>query len=334
MNTDRLSLYRKIEDARNSRVITYFTGDRRGLETRMASEVADLFVDHLDKLGVVEKISLVLYTRGGETLSAWTLANLLRTFCDHLEVIIPAKCHSAGTLLCLGADNLVMTKQATLGPIDPSVNTPLNPQITGAQPTTNVPVSVEDVNAFLEQAREAIGEESLGSIFERLSQEVHPLVLGNTFRARAQIRMLGQRLLSSHMKDESHIENVLNFLCSDSGSHDYTINRREARQVLGLPIETPSWDFYGVLKALYDDIATELQLTSPFDVNSVIGGNNQAEYALRRAIIESVEGGTHAFVSEGTMVRQHVESQPGVMTYIVNDQRRFEGWRHSDVSAS
>jgi len=164
MDAERIALYKDIEQARNSKVLVYFTGDSRGLETKMSSEVLDLFVHHLDIIKVVDKISLVLYTRGGETLSAWSLANLLRTFCDELEIVIPATCHRAGTLLCLGADNLVMTKQATLGPIDPSVTTPLDPQLPGGEPAARVPVSVEDVTAFLEQAREALGHEPIAQI--------------------------------------------------------------------------------------------------------------------------------------------------------------------------
>lgn len=313
-------------------MLVYFTGDRRGLETKMASEVLDIFVYHLDKIRVVDKISLVLYTRGGETLSAWSLANLLRTFCDKLEIIIPAKCHSAGTLLCLGADNLVMTKQATLGPIDPSVNTPLNPQLPGGQPMARVPVNVEDVTAFLEQAREALGHEPIAQIFDRLVQEVHPLVLGNTYRARSQTRMLGPRLLYIHMKSQESIDNILDFLCSESGSHDYTINRREARENLGLPIETPSWDFYSLIKNLYDDIAKELELTTPYDVNSILGSKDEANYSFRRAVIESLTGGAHTFTSEGVLSRQKVEIQPGVVGDAVHDQRQIEAWRHCDAN--
>ena len=331
MDAERIALYKDIEQARNSKVLVYFTGDRRDLETRMASEVLDLFVHHLDIIKVVDKISLILYTRGGETLSAWSLANLLRTFCDELEIIIPAKCHSAGTLLCLGADNLVMTKQATLGPIDPSVTTPLNPQLPGGEPAARVPVSVEDVTAFLEQAREALGHEPIAQIFESLTQEVHPLVLGHTYRIRSQIRMLGRRLLSNHMDRQEDIDKILDFLCSESGSHDYTVYRREARELLGLPIETPSWEFYYLIKELYDNIAEELELTTPFDVNSVLGSQDRASYTFQRALIESVSGGSHRYVSEGEVVRQRVEVQPGLIGDAIGDQRQFEGWRFYDA---
>ena len=86
-----------------------------------------MFVDHLDAIGPVDKISLVLYTAGGSVSVAWKLVNLIRMFCDDFEVIVPGKCMSAGTLITLGAHRTVMTKQATLEPIDPSIRHPPPP---------------------------------------------------------------------------------------------------------------------------------------------------------------------------------------------------------------
>src|SRR4051812_38640883 len=134
MYADRKALYAQIEAERQTKLLVYITGDRPGLETQVGPDVYDRFVNHLDRIGVVPKISLYLYTRGGDTLAAWSLVNLIRQSCDELEMIIPSKAHSAGTLMCLGANRIVMTKQATLGPIDPSITGPLNPQIPGAAP--------------------------------------------------------------------------------------------------------------------------------------------------------------------------------------------------------
>ena len=330
MYTDRVSIYREIEHHRKSKVISYVTGDRVGLETSMASDVVDFLVHHLDEIGVVEKISLIVYTRGGETLSAWTIANLLRTYCDHLEIIVPAKCHSAGTLLCLAADTIVMTKQATLGPIDPSVNTPLNPPIPGSQVPIGMPVNVEDVNAFIEHARHTLSHQPLDRVFEKLAESVHPLVLGNAFRARAQIRMLGERLLSNHMDDMTAINKVIDFLCSESGSHDYTINRREARNGLGLPIETPSWEFYRLIKALYDDFSSDLRLTEPFDRTTLMEENNHVKCHFNRALIESIGGGTHQFTTDADLIRSEVKDEYGRAVYPLEFRLKFEGWRHFD----
>ena len=123
---ERQSLLGLIERERKSKALLYATGDRQGLETGIGRDIIDPFVDHLDSLGSVERISLVLYTSGGNTSAAWNLVNLLHMFCDDLEVIAPGKCMSAGTLISLGADRIVMTKQATLGPIDPTLQHPLD----------------------------------------------------------------------------------------------------------------------------------------------------------------------------------------------------------------
>ena len=83
-------------------------------------------------------------------------------------MIIPANCFSSGTLICLGANTLIMTKQAVLGPIDPSINGPLNPMIPGINdPNAKVPVSVEFVNAYIEMAKK-----DLGIIDQRLMTDI------------------------------------------------------------------------------------------------------------------------------------------------------------------
>lgn len=332
MFAKRKSLYKKLEGDRDATLIAYITGDRRGLETQMSPEVIDLFVHHLDCIGIVDRLVLFLYTRGGNTLAAWSIINLLRTFTDRLEVIVPNKAHSAGTLLCLGADSIMMTKQATLGPIDPSVNTPLNPQIPGASPTAKVPVSVESINGFIEFARQTLGRRTdLTQIFIHLASTVHPLVLGDTFRARGQIRMLASKLLARNHEDPESVRKILSFLCSESGSHDYTINRREAREDLGLQIIKPNDNQYKIVKSIYDDFSSELELSTPYDPELVLGTSGSISYTLPRAFIESRKGGSHVFRSEGTLTRQQVQVQPNMTQTATHDDRKFDGWRHTNA---
>ena len=101
---ERRVLLKKIEAARRSRALLYVTGDRQNQETIIHSEVLDHFVEHLDAIGVTKRISLILYTRGGDGMAAWSLFNLVRMFCDELEVVVPVKAHSAGTMMAIGAD--------------------------------------------------------------------------------------------------------------------------------------------------------------------------------------------------------------------------------------
>ena len=145
----RTVLYKDVETQRSTKVLAYATSDRAGMETTIALDCVDLFVDLLDKIGPTKKISLILHANGGQPLAAWRIVNLLRTFCDELEVLIPMKALSTGTLISIGADRLVMTKQAALGPIDPSVvNNPLNPSVNVSGQIMRVPVSVENVLGY------------------------------------------------------------------------------------------------------------------------------------------------------------------------------------------
>ena len=334
MYQNRVELYTEIEKHRDSKLLVYVTGDRTGLETKIHSEVLDFFVAHLDVIGNVPKISLYLYTRGGDTLAAWSIANLVRQYCKEFEVLIPSKAHSGGTLISLGANSIIMTKQATLGPIDPSINTPINPPVPGAPPNIRYPVSVEAINGFIELAREIGGKAGAdpSKILEILASHVEPLVLGQVYRTRTQIKMLGERLLSLHMEEDGKIEKILAFLCSESGSHDYTIYHREARKVLGLNVMLPDDDLYTVIKKVYDDIADELELTSPYKPDIFVGEQDKAQYKFSRALIESVNGGSHKFISQGQLIKQQITDQNiGSVQEIVRDSRTFEGWRYEQL---
>jgi hypothetical protein len=131
--------------------------------------------------------------------------------------------------MSLAAQHIVMTKQATLGPIDPSINNALNPVIPGAAPDARVPVSVEAVNGFMELAKshsDSLSGQDVKDLLVQLSTKVHPLVLGEVYRSKTQIQMLAMKLLSLAGVDEKRREGIVSFLCSESGSHDYTIHRR------------------------------------------------------------------------------------------------------------
>lgn len=337
MYIDRVPLYEKLEKRLNSKLLVYVTSDRPGFETNIAQDVIDIFINQLDNIGITEKISLYLYTRGGDTAAAWNIINLLRQYCDNLQVVIPHKAHSAGTLISIGANSIIMTKQATLGPIDPSINTPLNPPIPNAPPQSNYPVSVEAVKGYLAFAKEELlikDDLALSNIMIKLSEYVHPLVLGQVYRARAQIKMLAEKLLLNQVTDSTKIKDIIAFLCSDSGSHDYTINRREAKNTLGLNIEKPDNEMYGIIKSIYDDICNELGFGIPFDLLALSQSNNGA-YNVKRALIESIPGGSNYFITEGEVKQVQLPGMPGQPNQqAIQSTKTFEGWKHEPADGN
>lgn len=328
---DRLDLYRHIEEQRDSKVLTFITGDRLGMELIIADDCIDSFVHLLDHIGPTERISLILYTNGGHTLSAWRLINLIRMFCDELEIVIPSKALSAGTLMSIGADKIIMTKQAILGPIDPSVNNLLNPQVNlGGQPT-RVPVSVENVRGYLSLTREELriqGENNLTQILMDLTSHVHPLVLGEIARTITQIRYLARKLLPRQVHDEDKIRSIVDFLCADSGSHDYSIDRREAAE-LGLNVEKPSHELYELLRQVHLSYTRELQLLKAFHPKELFVEGKAASqaYCIPRGLVESTDGGCYRFISEGVMTLLKIPTEGGAPQEGISDVRSFDGWR-------
>lgn len=287
MLKDRIDDYKTLEEMRNSKLLVYVTSDRSGLETAIAPDILGIFANHLDTIGDTEKITLVLYTQGGSTLAAWSLVNLIRSFCKDFEVIIPFHCHSAGTLICLGANNIVMTKQASLGPIDPSTNGLMNPQVTLNGQLIRVPVSVEHVNGYLEMAKSDLGINEQGllkDIFLNLADKIHPLSLGEVYRSKTQIQMLAKKLLKNQQLGEDKEQKIINFLCSGSGSHDYTIFRKEAIDELGLSVEKPDDKLYSIIKSIYRNIEDELELKKRYDPQVILGATNSLNYSFKKRV--------------------------------------------------
>jgi hypothetical protein len=64
-------------------------------------------------------LTLILHTPGGVTNAAETLVSYLRSKFQYFEVAVPTFAMSAGTMISLAADRIIMGRQSQLGPIDP-----------------------------------------------------------------------------------------------------------------------------------------------------------------------------------------------------------------------
>lgn len=273
----------ELEALLGGKVLAYITSDRPAFETAIDWQVIDPLIEQLEAIGKTGTLILFLYTRGGDTSAAWNIVSLLRLYCDRLVAVIPHRAHSAGTIIAIGADELVMTRHATLGPIDPHETNPLIPK---GDDGTPFPVSVEAVSGYIELARSELGVKDPDVILKELSAHVHPLVLGQAYRSRAQVKALAKRLLRRQIKEPGMIEQTASFLCGGCGSHDYTITRREAREDLGLQVRYPEGKLDSLVKDIYSGLRSELmgpaeKLTERDDVKSVKAG-----------FLESLSGGT------------------------------------------
>jgi hypothetical protein len=216
-------------------------------------------------LGAHDELNLVLYTHGGEATAAWPIMSFLREHCKKVRVLVPFYAHSAGTLLSLGADEIVMTRYATLSPIDPTVANAFNSQ-DPTNPANRLPIAAEDVMAFLQLAKDHTDDDQLShDAFRKLADSVHPLALGNVQRSINQIRQLARKMLSLHELPKSvEIGALVNALTTESYSHQHLVNRREAT-AMGLPVVASADKIEKLLLDYYGHLCTDLELLNRWD---------------------------------------------------------------------
>ncbi|MCF8012019.1 MAG: hypothetical protein K9L17_05850 [Clostridiales bacterium] len=181
---DRKELIRQIEELRGSRLICYITGDRENLKTRIAPDVNHVFYRHLEMISKKMPVDLFLYTRGGDILTPWRLVCLIREYTPDFNVLVPFRSYSAGTLICLGASNIIMGKWGELGPIDPSVDNPFNPEDPNDK-SAKISIDIENVYSFISLVTQKAGivnQVELSKIIRMLAEKIHPLALGNVYR--------------------------------------------------------------------------------------------------------------------------------------------------------
>jgi ClpP class serine protease len=115
----RQSLIKCIEQERGRQLICYVTG----IAAQITRDDTLGFADLLHNVPRDSDLALLLHTSGGDIDAAEKLISMVRTVVGvgNLRVIVPDFAKSAGTLMALGADRIVMSDTSELGPIDPQV---------------------------------------------------------------------------------------------------------------------------------------------------------------------------------------------------------------------
>ncbi len=300
---ERSNLIRNIEDARKSKVICYLTSLRPNVPSAMSDDAVRVMFDYLLPLGErrVPRLDIYLCTNGGSGTVPWRLVSVFREFADSLGVLVPYRAYSAGTLLALGADEIVMHRFAELGPIDPTVGNPFNPIEQGSG--QRLGISVEDVRAYVSFIKSSgiTHEDELIKAIEILANKVHPLALGNVERFVQQSRMIATKIMRTQNDkvDDHKIKEIVENLASKLYFHGHPINRKEAKDDLKLQIrdvpeiESDLWNLYLDFEAEFENQRefnpiADLAANPPATSDAAIGAGSPPyrEYELLHTLIE------------------------------------------------
>jgi hypothetical protein len=115
----RQAIIKTIQERTGRRLICYVSG----LKCSIDRDDTVPFVDLLHNVPPGEDLDFLLHTGGGDMDAAEKLISMLRNKIGNgvLRIVVPDFAKSAGTLMVLGADFVVMSDTSELGPIDPQI---------------------------------------------------------------------------------------------------------------------------------------------------------------------------------------------------------------------
>lgn len=214
LESSRLKFIRKLESKRKSRFIALI---HRQETMRLLGFPIMRYIDIEDSEELIRAVNLtdddvpidlILHTPGGLILATERIACALKRHKGKVTVFIPHYAMSGGTLIALGADEIVMDKSAVLGSIDPQV---------GQYPAASILKVLET------KAKDEIDDETY-------------IMADIARKAMIQIKACVKDILSDRMDNEK-AEKLADILTRGEWTHDYPITAEEA-QKLGLNVST------------------------------------------------------------------------------------------------
>lgn len=218
-----------------------------------------------------KNVYFVLTTPGGNPDTAYKIARCLQRAYERFVLFVPAYCKSAGTLIALGANELVLTEDAELGPLDIQVrkreelfefSSSLDPVTALEFLRTQVMVTYRqylyqikiDNGLTTKMSAEMAAELSLGS-FRPIYEQVDPVRLGELWRAINIAFDYGKRLGHRNL-----LPGALERLVLGYPSHGFVIDQQEAQELfqnVRLPNSTDKLILPLIISALKDAITDD-----------------------------------------------------------------------------
>jgi len=228
----RIKLIARFQNKRKSRVITLIHRQESlsffGIPFRKMIDIEDS-EEILRAIRITPDdvpIDLILHTPGGLVLAAEQIARSLAKRKGKVTVFIPHYAMSGGTLIALAADEIVMDKNAVLGPIDPQI---------GTYPAVSIlnVVKKKDINKVDDETL------ILADVSEKAIRQVKEFA----------IELLSDKVEEGVLSKEK-AEEIAEELSSGKWTHDYPLTYERIKE-LGLKVSTEMPQEVYALMSLY-----------------------------------------------------------------------------------
>lgn len=232
---DREALFQELSDSLNADLFV-FSGP---IERPQAS----MFIDVVERVRRRENVGLVICTYGGDADAAYIIARFLKNNYKTFTLYVFGYCKSAGTLIALGADEIVMSSRGELGPLDVQLLKTDELVFRGSGLDVGQAISSLSDQSFeifekhfleiIKRGGGAITTKTAAEIASSLAvslvspitDQIDPLRVGEVERAIKIAYEYGNRLSSNPEK--------VNSLIRDYPSHSFVIDYEEAKGLFG-----------------------------------------------------------------------------------------------------
>lgn len=194
LQTERDAYFQQIASLRKSNVIFYGSAflQKQQVPAQLTSinpEDLNGFMPVLYGMDYSKPLTLILHTPGGSPNAAQSIVEYLREkFPAGLEVIVPTFAMSAGTMISLGSDRIIMGRQSQLGPIDPQFT------ISGRQMSAR-----GIVDQFKRATEEILKNPGAAHVWAPVTQSLGPALLSDAQSALDYSEMIVAEWLSHYM---------------------------------------------------------------------------------------------------------------------------------------
>jgi hypothetical protein len=215
----------RLERIRNSTVISYIS-DSRALFDIDDSLVLDDNLSSLTENGQkkIKKLDLLIQSPGGFLEASYKYLRICKEYSEEFNVIVPLFAKSAATIICLGANEIVMTAVSELGPVDPIIQHPTKP---------NIRVPARSIKDYFDFVKSTQGTDSTSGIDPQtkqiLDQNLDPYLIGSYEGALKASKEIIERLLGENefKNKKANIPKCVTAFTEAHASHGFPIDRKE-----------------------------------------------------------------------------------------------------------
>jgi len=115
------SLIKQYNKKRETYLFVYTTAINKRIPDIALQQEDHYIISDLLRGVSIDKLDFYIETPGGSGEAAEEIVRCLRKKCDHISFVVSGEAKSAGTLIVLSGDEILMTQTGSLGPIDAQI---------------------------------------------------------------------------------------------------------------------------------------------------------------------------------------------------------------------